>query len=176
MAQHTAQTGTNEGRTDGGSSRLVVVGVDGSEGGRRALTWAVRHAAATGAAVEAVTAYSWTSVDWTYPEGRADEMQYVREQQNADIEAVLVDVAEPLTVSRVVVEGRAVDVLTASARTADLLVVGSHGRSHLATALLGSVSEGCIRRGSTPVVVVPAHDPADRAEALVPAPTASAEG
>jgi len=59
-------------------------------------------------------------------------------------------------------------VLTAAARTADLLVLGSHGHSRIRRTALGSVSEECIRRAACPVVVIPvpakqlepAHDPA----------------
>jgi nucleotide-binding universal stress UspA family protein len=35
---------------------LIVVGIDGSEGSRRALEWAVREADARNSAVKAVTA------------------------------------------------------------------------------------------------------------------------
>jgi nucleotide-binding universal stress UspA family protein len=37
----------------------------------------------------------------------------------------------------------------------DLIVMGSHGRSGLSRALLGSVAEGVVRRGPCPVLVVP---------------------
>src|SRR5688572_2260466 len=40
------------------AERLIVVGVDGSDGGRRALVWAVRRAAASGAKVQVVTVYA----------------------------------------------------------------------------------------------------------------------
>src|SRR5579872_728142 len=42
---------------------------------------------------------------------------------------------------------------------ADLIVVGSHGRSGIARALLGSVAEGILRHSSVPVMVchAPAH-------------------
>jgi nucleotide-binding universal stress UspA family protein len=38
---------------------------------------------------------------------------------------------------------------------ADLIVVGTHGRSGLTRLLLGSTSEGVVRHGPCPVVVVP---------------------
>jgi len=41
---------------------------------------------------------------------------------------------------------------------ADLLVVGSHGRSGFQHFLLGSVAEKIVRKASCPVMVVPAHD------------------
>ena len=42
----------------------------------------------------------------------------------------------------------------ADARDASLIVVGSHGRSNIASALLGSVSEKVIRTAKQPVLVV----------------------
>ena len=41
---------------------------------------------------------------------------------------------------------------------ADLLVVGSHGRSGFQHFLLGSIAEKLVRMASCPVMVVPAHD------------------
>jgi len=37
------------------------------------------------------------------------------------------------------------------------IVIGTHGRSGLARALMGSVAEGVVRRAAVPVMVVPAH-------------------
>jgi nucleotide-binding universal stress UspA family protein len=58
------------------------------------------------------------------------------------------------------VAGQPVDVLVDVARGADELVVGSRGRNAAASALLGSVSLGCVLHARCPVTVVP-----DRAEA-----------
>jgi nucleotide-binding universal stress UspA family protein len=43
---------------------------------------------------------------------------------------------------------------------ADLIVVGSHGRTGLSRALLGSVSEGITRRAQVPVLTV--HAPKEQ--------------
>jgi hypothetical protein len=43
---------------------LTVGGIDGSEGGRRALEWAVREADARDSAVKAVTAWSWDELEF----------------------------------------------------------------------------------------------------------------
>jgi nucleotide-binding universal stress UspA family protein len=45
-------------------------------------------------------------------------------------------------------------VALADAKDVDLIVVGSRGRNPLATALLGSVSNGVLRRAGRPVLVV----------------------
>ena len=57
---------------------------------------------------------------------------------------------------RDVVEGPEDRVLTAAAKGARMLVLGSHGYGHLHHAVVGSVSQACIRRSTCPVVVVPA--------------------
>jgi len=38
---------------------------------------------------------------------------------------------------------------------ADLIVMGTHGRTGVKRMLLGSVAEGCIRRAMVPVMLVP---------------------
>jgi nucleotide-binding universal stress UspA family protein len=48
--------------------------------------------------------------------------------------------------------------------SADLIVVGSHGRGALYRALLGSVSEGVLRKAPCPVLVIPSQ-PGERDKA-----------
>jgi nucleotide-binding universal stress UspA family protein len=45
-------------------------------------------------------------------------------------------------------------VALADSKSVDLIVMGSRGRSSIATALLGSVSHGVLRHASRPVLVV----------------------
>lgn len=56
------------------------------------------------------------------------------------------------------VQGPTVETLVAEARRerADVIVMGSHGRGALAKVLVGSVSEGVLRAGCCPVLLVPA--------------------
>lgn len=153
--------------------RLVTVGVDGSIGGRRALDWAVRHALATGATVEIVTAYNPDPVSYGTDgaDGHDLTQAFAADRQQLDLREVLAHIpgARP-TITQRMVAGDPVEVLIAAARYSDLLVLGSHGRGQLATTLLGSVSEACVRRGTTPVLIVPAHDRAAVAAEVSPAP------
>jgi len=63
-----------------------------------------------------------------------------------------------LAAKALLVQGPTVETLVSEARRerSDVVVMGSHGRGALARALLGSVSEGVLRSGCCPVLVVPA--------------------
>lgn len=151
--------------------RLITVGVDGSAGGRRALDWAVRHALATRATLEVVTAVTPEPSTETGADGRDLARQFESERQELDIREVLAHHPGPHPViARRLEPGDPVDVLIEASRNADLLVLGSHGRGQLATTLLGSVSEACVRRGTTPVLIVPSHDRAPLTAEVSPAP------
>src|SRR5690349_20756799 len=71
------------------AERLIVVGLDGSPGGRRALDWALQHALQTGAAVEVVSAWSWDGPDWAYRAGPGDERNSVEAEQEIEVQTAL---------------------------------------------------------------------------------------
>jgi nucleotide-binding universal stress UspA family protein len=136
---------------------LIVAGVDGSEGGRRALEWAAREAAARGGAVQAVIAWSWDGMEYgpiaaTYP---GQESERARRVLDREIQDLVARMGSSLPIAAEVVEGRPADALSAAGRAADLLVLGSHGHSRVRHTVLGSVSEDCIRKATCPVVVIP---------------------
>ena len=140
---------------------LIVVGVDGSDGGRRALDWAVQEADARGSAVVAVTAWSWDGLEFgpvtaTNP---AEARERAGRLLDDEIHALITRHGSHLPVASEVVEGSASDVLAEAARTADLLVLGSHGHSRVRHTVLGSVSEACVRKAACPVVVIPVPVP-----------------
>jgi nucleotide-binding universal stress UspA family protein len=143
---------------------LIVVGVDGSEGGRRALEWAAREAVTRGGAVQAVIAWSWDGMEYgpiaaTRPQEEAERAGRLLDQE---IKGLIARTGSGLPVAGEVVEGRPADVLSAAGRAADLLVLGSHGHSRVRHTVLGSVSEECIRKAACPVVVIPV--PVERRE------------
>lgn len=135
----------------------IVVGVDGSEGGRRALQWAVHEAAARGGSVQAVTAWRWDVDDRTVdPE---QERERAEQMLAGEVESLRGFDRATVIIATEVVEGRAAEVLSAAARDADLLVLGSHGHSRVRHTVLGSVSEECVSKARCPVVVLPVPRP-----------------
>jgi nucleotide-binding universal stress UspA family protein len=48
-------------------------------------------------------------------------------------------------------------------RGADLIVMGTHGRTALARAVIGSVADKVVRQANVPVVLVPLADESDSA-------------
>ena len=132
----------------------LVVGVDGSEGGERALRWAVHEAARRGGTVQAVTAFTFDGVDGSSLTYRQRQHEVAEQMLGKQVVAALADNPRVAVTTRVVF-GEATEVLLDSAHNADLLVLGSHGHGRLYHAVLGSVTEACVRGGICPVVVVP---------------------
>jgi nucleotide-binding universal stress UspA family protein len=122
----------------------IVVGVDGSPAGVRALRWAFRQAAARSGIVEAVTATD-------------GDLQYRTEGERILSEAIVVALGDNprITVRTSVVPGSPADALVSAAAGAQLLVLGDHATGRLRRAARGSVAEACIRAAGCPVAVVP---------------------
>lgn len=139
-----------------GTNYRIVVGVDGSEGGRRALRWAVHEAHTRGGSVQAVIAWQWDVIEMAPTAADAEgERQHAADVLDREIGALPDYERGGVAIASEAVEGRPADVLTGAARDADLLVLGSHGHSRVWHTVLGSVSEACIRQSSCPVVVIP---------------------
>jgi nucleotide-binding universal stress UspA family protein len=123
----------------------IVVGVDGSAASMRALQWAAGQAAAEHRPLTLVHAAS------AHQSGGREVLDRAREQAarwapGAQVSAVLEVAGAPTLL------------LTASEGAA-MVVVGSHGRGPLRTALLGSVGVGLVRHATCPVVVVRPGNP-----------------
>ncbi|MEV6305321.1 universal stress protein [Actinoplanes sp. NPDC051861] len=136
---------------------LIVVGVDGSEGGRRALEWAASEAAGRGGAVQAVMAWSWDGLDYgpVAADTPQEEERRATALLNDEIRALIRDRGSHLPVTGRVLEGSPAEVLARASSGAGMLVLGSHGHSRVRHTVLGSVSEACIRDAACPVVVIP---------------------
>jgi nucleotide-binding universal stress UspA family protein len=143
------------------SPNLIVVGVDGTEGSRRALRWALTEAGRRGAEVEAVTVWTWEGLEGpmlalTNPSARREHADRMSARE---VDRALAQCPTRVTVHRTVVEGYPTKRLVEAARHGRLLVVGSHGHGRLHRAVLGSIRATCVRRARCPVVVVPLTGP-----------------
>lgn len=139
---------------------VIVVGVDGTPASKSALAFAMREAARRGSVIEVVTVWDWDGTPPampppTTPEDARTEAQAI---QDAAVAETLLDVDAPPMLTRQVVQGNPAESLLQAAKSADYLVVGTGRKGTLRRALLGSVSEYCVRRATCPVVVVPVPD------------------
>ena len=154
-----AMTTANEGT---GGAMTVVVGVDGSEGSRRALRWAAAEAAARGDALELV--HVWEPPQAYAPMGLGaypvdpEPIQQAAQEQLDGLVAEARDLAPGVEVRGSLVGGAPAQALLEAARTADLLVVGSRGMGGFRSLLLGSVSQQVTHHAPCPVVIVPEAD------------------
>ncbi|HET9731382.1 MAG TPA: universal stress protein [Acidimicrobiales bacterium] len=132
----------------------VVVGVDGSADGRRALLCALDEARWRGVGVVLIHAFDFdTASMMAYSDAALREIVHAAETVvRAEVEFAR-DRGVP--VEGRTVYGHAAKVLVDEASGASLLVVGSRGRGGLAGALLGSVSAACLHHAACPVLVVP---------------------
>jgi nucleotide-binding universal stress UspA family protein len=148
----------------------IFVAVDGSPQSDLALTTANDLAVTLGASLEVVTVtpdipsmYSYTAYEY------APMIDFEKYQHELDVEsqAVLAAAlarleghstkASSIHASRIPANGERIgDVIvkTANARKADLIVLGTHGRSGMDRLLLGSVAERVSHRALTPVLIV----------------------
>jgi nucleotide-binding universal stress UspA family protein len=136
----------------------VVVGVDGSPRSRAALEFAAGEASLRGTRLHALHAYAHPGSagpgdmqPLVYEEGR------LRGEEDRLVAEALTGLDErwpEVPVTREVAHGRPTRVLVEASRTAQLVVVGAQGRGELSGLLLGSVSQGVLRRADCPVAVV----------------------
>jgi nucleotide-binding universal stress UspA family protein len=137
----------------------IVVGVDGSQGSIEALRFAIEEAKTRKAGVKAVNA--WHVPVMAYNSGLipmpVDPADYKKIATTA-VDSALAQVAESVngvSVTPVIRQGQAAEVLVDEAKDAELLVVGSRGLGGFRGLLLGSVSQQCAHHAPCPTVVVP---------------------
>jgi nucleotide-binding universal stress UspA family protein len=158
------------------AERTIVVGVDGSPASIDALSWAVRQATATDAAVEAICAWESPSLAEVTPTGGIPPIVHqpmvdvtvlegVQRRLDEVIESAVGSSASQgeVPIAAKVIEGHPAHVLVQAAERAELLVVGKSAHGAIVGMLLGSVSSDVTAHAPCPVVVVPGRAPGQQA-------------
>jgi nucleotide-binding universal stress UspA family protein len=139
--------------------KKVVVGVDGSEGSRLALRWALDEARRRALPLNVVMAWQdpvLSTVPLYGVEPQTTDLQAEWEEHLLGIlEAEELTEVTDVEITTRVVESPPAPALLAAAGPDDILVVGTRGRGAFSGMLLGSVSQHCVTHAPCPVVVVP---------------------
>jgi nucleotide-binding universal stress UspA family protein len=139
----------------------IVVGVDGSEGSRGALRWALDEAHLRSATLQVVHVWHhpFEAVAAGTPSAPVFDDPEAWAKQLLDDELVLVaGHAADVRIVRGVVYGAPARVLLDASDGAALVVVGSRGRRRMTGLLLGSVGHLLVARARCPVVVIHGGD------------------
>lgn len=143
-------------------SNTVLVAVDGSDGGARALQYAMERAKIGGAKIIVGYVIEWSPYTFNTPEENA-ERHMRREQEIEKAKASVVAPAESILKAEgidcesVVQHGPPAETLNKLARKYDVkqIVVGRRGQSGIKNMIFGSVAGNLIQTSEVPVVVVP---------------------
>ena len=146
----------------------IVVGIDGSQASIAALARALEEAERDGAQLRALHVWQtpvWVGgvsgmvVDMTPSAEQSDS--YARELLSTTVDKVLANRATASTVplTQEVRHGVPDRELVGAAHDAELLVLGGRGHGHVASALLGSVTNSVLHSASCPVMLVPDPGP-----------------
>jgi nucleotide-binding universal stress UspA family protein len=138
--------------------KTILIATDFSDGGDEALDRAVEIAKPSGAEVEILHVIELAEelpVSTFSPDADYGALYLRIDKQLSDRADRIIAAGVPCTTK--IIEGSAVADITKRARDigAEVIVVGTHGRTGLAHAMLGSVAERIVRRASCPVLTVP---------------------
>jgi nucleotide-binding universal stress UspA family protein len=148
-----------------GLFHTILVPIDGSEASDAACALAVRLAAEQSASIAFVNVVETDKIIASVVPGQgyADPMPAIDALRTGGGEmlkdALAVAKAAGVAATSELAEGDCLSTILdqAKSRSADLIVMGSHGRGGVARLMLGSIAEGVLRNGATPVLVTKAH-------------------
>ncbi|GAA2216219.1 universal stress protein [Nonomuraea monospora] len=131
----------------------VVAGFDGSADAEAALEYALEQAQARGARLRVLYGLQ-PPVQAPHPVGYGPIPDGIHGEEIEQRLTPWRQKCPEVEVTVSVVAGNPVTVLARASRQADLVVVGSRGLGGFASAVLGSVSRGILRRAHCPVAVI----------------------
>lgn len=140
----------------------ILVATDGSEASEHAATLAVSLAHTHGAqliAIYVVDPYPYLGVGESNPYGFDSYMAAARVQASAThskVAALCANMQPPVSMQASLVEGATVTagiLQSAKDHGADLIVVGSHGRTGIRRLMLGSIASKIVAESHVPVLV-----------------------
>jgi len=137
----------------------IVVGIDGSSQSKQALVWAVEQAVADRRALTLVHAVPPTTPAWLDPAGstprEAHELS-LRDKGQDVLDRARVEV-QRLDPDATVYDACRIEdpreALVELSETASMIVLGSRGRGHMKSLLLGSTAVAVVRHAHCPVIV-----------------------
>ncbi|HVP94595.1 MAG TPA: universal stress protein [Methanoregulaceae archaeon] len=138
----------------------IVIAADGSKNSKSAVIEGLRIGKTCNSSIFVISVIDSRALSSVSPEiqvqGSIDQMQTEAEGIVSDIKAH----AEGQNITTSVLTGDPVNEITkfALSRDADLIVVGTQGKSGIERLFLGSVAEGVIRHAPCPVLVVKNKD------------------
>ena len=145
-------------RRSGDEPGIVGVGYDGSQSAQRALQAAARIAAATGARLRAIRAF--TPLAYDFPPGSAavggvaynDSLQ---ERASDELDAAVAKLEGEVRAEPFFAVGNAAEILAEASEQLDFLLVGSRGYGPLHSVVVGGVAGRVVREAACPVIVLP---------------------
>jgi nucleotide-binding universal stress UspA family protein len=142
------------------SPEWIIAGVDGSEGSRHALEFALREAQLRNASLRVVSVWHvpWSAYSGAPGLNVGRIITDLRQDADQELHRMVADVTAKsgdVDVVTDVREGQPAQVLVELSRDAALLVVGSRGLGGFRGLLLGSVSHQCAQHAVCPVAIVP---------------------
>ncbi|WP_072687108.1 universal stress protein [Rhodococcus marinonascens] len=136
--------------------RPVVVGVDGSDLSRDAVTRAFEFASFFDAPLVGLHTWQGSPAMGGTSQGLLVDWVTVRQEEEALLAEGLAGESETfpdVSVTKVAKQGAAADAMMQHAKDAQLIVVGSHGRGPVLGALMGSTSQNLLHHATCPVMI-----------------------
>src|SRR5579863_7165877 len=144
----------------------ILCPVDGSDAAMLALQVAARLAAEQKARLSVCSVADPVKASvmaFGNPEGTSLCLETLDSEASGIAQQAAKLVSNIVPAESVALEGEAVDAIVEYAKQSDcdVIVMGSHGRSGIPRAIVGSVAEGVLRRSTIPVMIIrwtkPAH-------------------